>query len=152
MGLIDDRLGILKSLTITWQLRWLLIRDWYSQIRNQKPHRWFLKSGCTTRDIINHSVLDEVLNKMEDTASWVVPLYLHALQWRRNERNGVSDRQHLDCLHIKKHQALLSLAFVSESTGGRWPVDSDHQGPVAQQMFPLDDFIMCNSRPYKCFN
>ena len=129
MCLIDDRLGTLKSLTITWQLRWLLKRDWYSQIINQKPHKWFLKSGCTTRDIINHSVLDEVLNKMEDTASWVVPLYRHALQWRRNERNGVSDRQHLDCLHIKTTPKLCVTGLCERIH--RWPVAGGFRSPRA---------------------
>ena len=42
----------------------------------------------------------------------------------------------------KKHQSSPSLAFVWGIH--RWPVNSQHQGPVTQKMFPFDDVIMCS--------
>ena len=64
------------------------------------------------------------------------------LQWRHNERVGVSDYQRLDCLlnrlfmrKSKKHQSSASLAFVSGIH--RWPVNSPHKGPVTRKMLPL---------------
>ena len=70
------------------------------------------------------------------------------LQWRHNERNGVSNHQPYDCLlyrlfkaQIKKnHQRSASLAFVRGSP--RWPMNSSHKGPVTRKMFPFDDVIM----------
>ena len=41
----------------------------------------------------------------------------------------------------KKHQSSPSLAFVRGIH--RWPVISQHTGPVTRKMFPFDDLIMC---------
>ena len=65
------------------------------------------------------------------------------LQWRHNERNGVSNHRRLDCLRKRldqrKHQHSASLACV----GGihRWPVDSSPKGLVTRKMFPFDDVV-----------
>ena len=40
----------------------------------------------------------------------------------------------------RKHQSSASLAFVWGIH--RWPVNSPHNGPVTQKMFPFDDVIM----------
>ena len=40
----------------------------------------------------------------------------------------------------RKHQSSASLAFVRGIH--RWPVNSPHEGPVTQKMFPFDDVIM----------
>ena len=40
----------------------------------------------------------------------------------------------------KKHQSSVSLAFVRGIH--RWPVNSQHKGPVTRKMFPFDDVIM----------
>ena len=40
----------------------------------------------------------------------------------------------------RKHQSSASLAFVRGIQ--RWPVNSQHKGPVTQKMFPFDDVIM----------
>ena len=40
----------------------------------------------------------------------------------------------------RKHQSSASLAFVKGIH--RWPVNSQHNGPVARKMFPFDDVIM----------
>ena len=108
---------------------------------------------------MNHVILSTIVfwimhfNKMEDTAMPNCGLCYcisHSIQWRHNERHGVSNHQHLDCLQIKSHQSSASLAFVRGIH--RWPVNSAHKGPITRQMFPLDDVIKCHSRPYKCFN
>ena len=76
-----------------------------------------------------------------------------SLQWRHNERDGVSNHQ----LHVtivywtvysgadqRKHQSSASLAFVRGIH--LWPVYSPHKGPVTPKMFPFDDVIMV----YQC--
>ena len=81
--------------------------------------------------------LDCISDKLESSA----------LQWRYNERDGVSNHRRLDCLfnglfsaHKRKHQCSASLAFVRGIH--RWPVNSPHKGPVTRKMFPFDDVFM----------
>ena len=69
-----------------------------------------------------------------------------SLQWRYNERDGVSNHQRLDCLlnrcsgaDQRKHQSSSLLAFVRGID--RWPVNSPHKGPETRKMFPFDDVI-----------
>ena len=66
----------------------------------------------------------------------------YPIQWRHNERDGVSNHRRLDCSgsHQIKHQISASLAFVRGIH--RWPVNSPHKGPVTRKMFPFDDVIM----------
>ena len=80
-------------------------------------------------------------------AGTVVSKFGPALQWRHNERDGVSNHQRLDCLLTRllgadqrNHQSSASLAFVKGIH--RWPVDSPHKGPVTRKMFPFNDVIM----------
>ena len=72
---------------------------------------------------------------------------LKTLQWRHNERNGVSNHQFHDCLlnrysgiNERKHQSSASPAFLRGIH--RWPVNSSHKGSVTRRMFPFDDVIM----------
>ena len=44
----------------------------------------------------------------------------------------------------RKHQSSASLAFVWGIH--RWPMNSQHKGPVTRKMFPLDDVIMGRQR------
>ena len=60
--------------------------------------------------------------------------YWQSLQWRHNERDGVSYHQRLDCLHNlcsgkdqRKHQRGIH----------RWPMNSPHKGPVTRKCFHL---------------
>ena len=68
------------------------------------------------------------------------------LQWRHNERDGVSNHQPHDRLlngfgrRSKKHQSYVSLAFVRGIY--RSPVSSPHKGSVTRKTFPFDDAIM----------
>ena len=69
------------------------------------------------------------------------------LQWRHDERDGVSNHRLLDCLlncllgaEQRKRQSSVSLAFVRGTY--RWPMDSPHKGPVKRKMFSFDDVIM----------
>ena len=41
----------------------------------------------------------------------------------------------------RKHQSSASLAFVRGIH--RWPVNSQHKGPITRKMFTFDDVIMC---------
>ena len=70
-----------------------------------------------------------------------------SLQWRNDERGGVSTHWRLDCYSIvyagvnqRKHLSAASLAFVRGIH--RWPVNSPHKGPVTRRMLPCDDVIM----------
>ena len=69
------------------------------------------------------------------------------LQWRHNEREGVSNHQRHDVYSTvcpgadrRKHQSSEPLAFVRGIH--RWPVNSPHKRPVTRKMFPFDDVIM----------
>ena len=66
---------------------------------------------------------------------------------RHNERHGVSNHRHIDCLftvcsgaYYRKYQSSASLDFVRGIY--RRPVDSPHKGPVTRIMFPFDAVIM----------
>ena len=69
------------------------------------------------------------------------------LNWRHNERDGVSNH-HPDVVYStvysgadkRKHQSSASLALVRGIH--RWPVNYPHKGPVTRKMFPIDDVIM----------
>ena len=64
-----------------------------------------------------------------------------SLQWRHNERDGVSNHQPRDCLlnclfrHRSKKTSELRVT-------GLCAVNSPHKGPVTPKMFPFDDVIM----------
>ena len=72
----------------------------------------------------------------------------HSLQWRHNERVGVSNHPRLDCLLTrlfyrrskKKHQSFASLSFVRGIH--LRPVDSPNNRPVTRKMVPFDNVIM----------
>ena len=77
------------------------------------------------------------------------PLSAFSLQWRHNERNGVSNYSvSIVCSTVgsgadhTKHQSYASLAFVWGIH--RWQVTSPHKMPVTRKMFPFDDVIMCD--------
>ena len=68
-----------------------------------------------------------------------------SLQWRHNERDGVSNHQP-DCLlnrsstGDRKLLRSASLAFVRGIH--RWSVNSPHKGTVTRKIYPFDDVIM----------
>ena len=69
-------------------------------------------------------------------------------QWRHNERNSVSNHQHLECLLNRlfrrrwmNYESPVSLAFGRGIH--RWPVDSPHKGPLrGKRLMTFDDVIM----------
>ena len=74
---------------------------------------------------------------------------LASLQWRHNDRDGVSNNQHHDFLLTqpfiqgadqRKYQSSASLAFVWGIHW--WPVNSPHERPVTRKLFQFDDVIM----------
>ena len=104
----------------------------YIYIDIDYPHQYALQSAKQVKNksmsgedssIINYSIIQP-----------------YTLQWRHNERDGVSNHQPQDCLlnrlftaHQRKHQSSSSLA---------WPVNSPHKKPVTRKMLPFDDVIM----------
>ena len=70
-----------------------------------------------------------------------------ALQWRHNERHGVSNRRCLDCLLNRFFRCISKRTSNLRVTGpceGNPPATgcSPHKGPVTREMFPFDDVIM----------
>ena len=67
------------------------------------------------------------------------------LQWRHNERNGVSNHRHLDCLLnrlFRRRSKNTSKLRVTGLCEGDSPVYCSHKGSVTRKMFPFDDVIM----------
>ena len=65
------------------------------------------------------------------------------LQWRHNERDGVSNRRRLHCSLnrlLGRRSKKTSKLHVTGPCEPRWPVDSPHEGAVTRKM--LDDVIM----------
>ena len=70
-----------------------------------------------------------------------------ALQWRHNERDGVSNHQRLDSLFNRLFGRRLKKTPKLRVTGlreGKPPVTggSPHKGSITRKMFPFDDVIM----------
>ena len=79
----------------------------------------------------------------------VGPFWLSAvsLQWRHNERDGVTNHQRHNCLlnHLfrrrsKKTSKLRGTGLCAGNSPG--PVNSPHKGPITQKLFPFYDVIM----------
>ena len=88
-------------------------------------------------------VTDGFPSQWTSKAESVAKLTLHLCAWRPNERVGVSNHQHLDCLLCrlfirtsKKTPKLRVTGLCEENLP--WPVDSPHKGPVTRNMFPFD--------------
>ena len=69
------------------------------------------------------------------------------LQWRHNEREGVSNHRRLNCLlkHLfRRRSKKTSKLRVTGLCEGNPPVTggSPHKGPVRREMFPFDDVII----------
>ena len=78
-----------------------------------------------------------------------------SLRWRHNERDGVSNHQHVIVYSTiysgaeqREHQSYASLAYVPGIH--RWPMNSPHIRPVTRKMFPFDDVIMYSLYPLQC--
>ena len=79
---------------------------------------------------------------------------VHALRWRHNDLDGVSNHQPYGCLlnrlfrrRSKKTSKLRVTGLCAGNSPG--PVNSPHKGPVTRKMFPFDDVIMI--RALLCF-
>ena len=70
------------------------------------------------------------------------------LEWRHNERDGVSNHRRLDCLLnrlFRRRSNTPSKLRVTDLWEGNPSVTasgSPHKGPVKRKMFPFDDAIM----------
>ena len=65
-----------------------------------------------------------------------------SLQWRHNERDGVSNHQPHDCL-LKRLFRRRSKKISKVRVTGLCEGNSPHIGPVTRKMFPFDDVIIC---------
>ena len=89
---------------------------------------WLVDSPHKVSVMGTFVILNKILNKQ-----WC------SLQWRHNERDGVSNHRRLDGL-LNSMVCSASLACVRGIH--RSPVNSPHKGPVTQKMLPFDDVIM----------
>ena len=66
------------------------------------------------------------------------------LQWRHNERNGVSNHRRLVQRLFRRRSKKTSKLRVTCLCEGNppGPVDSPHKGPATWKLFPFDDVIM----------
>ena len=65
------------------------------------------------------------------------------LQWRHNERDGISNHRRLDCLLNRLFRSRSKKTPKVCITGlYRRPVNSPHQSPGTRKMSPFDDVIM----------
>ena len=78
----------------------------------------------------------------ERRRGWDLASVIDTLQWRHNERHGISRHWRLDCLlnrlfmrRAKKTSSPASLAFVRGIH--RWPVNFHDKRPVTRKMFPF---------------
>ena len=105
-------------------------------------HQWC--PSMTTSIHISHSFLvtDCVNSKpLINSISYDKLSTEKPLQWRHNERNGVSTRRRLDCLLNRLFRRRSKKASKLRVTGlcmgnHRWPVDSHHRRPVIRKRFP----------------
>ena len=77
------------------------------------------------------------------------------LQWRHNERSGVSNHQPHDCLLnrlFKRRSKKTSTLRVTGLCTGNSPVTGEFpaQRPVTRKMFPFDDVIMKFTCSFLC--
>ena len=72
-------------------------------------------------------------------------IVLQSLRWRHNERDGVSNHQHHDCLlnllfrHRSKKTSKLRVIGLCEGNSLLISVNSLHKGPVTRKKIPFDD-------------
>ena len=70
-----------------------------------------------------------------------------SLQWRHNEREGVTNHRRIDCLlnclfrRRSKKTPKIRVTRLCEGIR-RWLVDSPRKGPVMRIIFPFDDIII----------
>ena len=93
----------------------------------------------TRQTVVNQSTTDDI-----PCAS---ALWRHALRWRHNGPDSVSNHQPYDCLLnrlFRRWSKKSSKILVTGLCAGihRRPVNSPHKGPVTRNMFPFDDVIM----------
>ena len=77
--------------------------------------------------------------------SWYFVDDRQTIQWRHNERDGVSNHWRLDCLLSRFFRRRSKKTSKLRATGlyaGNSPVNLLYKGPVTRQMFPFDDVIM----------
>ena len=122
------------------------INCYFRSRRNETLH------PCRIKRSINHSFKAEShfiwIGHTYCTDDWIGFLVcINSLQWRHNERGGISDHQPRDCLldrlfrcRSKKTSKVhvTGLCTGSSEVTGEFP----HQGAVTRKMFPFDDVIM----------
>ena len=106
---------------------------------NTFVHPWFSSTRHRRHDGCRYPVPNR---------HWAIATFpIVSIQWRHNERDGVSNHQRLDCLLnclIRRRSKKTSKLRVTGYVRGihRSPVISPHKGPVMRKMLPFDDVIM----------
>ena len=100
--------------------------------------RWWSRLICLMRIPI-------MVRLYGGTHIWVNWLVACSLQWRHNERDGVSNHQPHDCLLnllFRRRSKKTSKLRVTGLCAGNSLVNSPHKRPIMRKMFPFDDVIM----------
>ena len=103
--------------------------------------KWFLYNGTVWITIY-------IIIFQEEIFASLGPESNDPLQWRHNERDGVSNHLPNDCLlsrlfrHRSKKTSKLRTTDLCEGNSPVRSVNSSHKGPVTRKMFPFDDVII----------
>ena len=132
--------------------------------RNYFANALELRISCTNPSIYNpinmHTVsLCFALFCLHGCYAWIHMNChsLHALHWRHNDQDGVSNHQPHDCslnlLFRRRPKKTSKLRVTGLCVGNSpGPVNSPHKGPVTRKMFPLDDVIMGSFHVSLCYH
>ena len=77
------------------------------------------------------------------------------LQWRHNEREGISNHPRDDCLlsrWFRCRSKKISKIRVTGLCAGKSPVNSPYKGSVTRKMSPFDDVIMHHRKSETAYN
>ena len=117
---------------------------------------WYEKHTCDgePKENLMYSSLHSIHSYVCVTTSTQNNKMMVPLQWRHNERDGVSNHQPYDCLHnrLRPKQKKSKLRTTGFLRGiNRWPVYSPHKWPVTPKMFSFNYVIMVSGFPWMPF-
>ena len=114
--------------------------------------------GCHIVNMTCGAASDEKLDEIWFSVGMLQWTGSSLLQWCHNERDGVWNHQHLNCLLNRlfrcrpKKTSMLCITGLCEVNFWvwvwvwvwihRWLVDSPHKGPITRKMLPFDGVIM----------
>ena len=140
----DDSIQCTMCVVMSYYTNWSVrrwIRSDYRQIKNSINNELAGIVQSTIETDYGDKLKYDMLNRNAHTTALYHSL---PLQWRHNERDGVSNHRRAVVSSVvcsdadqRKHHSSASLAFVRGIYW--WPVNSPHKGPVTRQLSQFDD-------------